>query len=292
MTRRGPRRRTGRRAYASYGDLGPERLVHREREERFAIGPPRASGDRAKLTQSVPPVNSPISKPARRLTQWMKDPDNPRLRVVVADDDPLASRVLREVLQDGGFVVVAEAHTASEALELTLHYRPDVLLLDMIFPDGDAIDVVKRLSAAGAGDVVTIVVTSHHDDETGMRVLRAGARGWLSKDLDLGDLPRAVRAAVAGEVAVSRRFSRTVVDELRATPDAQLGVRPVLSPLTKRQWEVLDLICAGQSNAEIAGTLGLSSDTVRAHVRAIERTAGVRGREALIAAAVRLRTAN
>jgi DNA-binding NarL/FixJ family response regulator len=216
--------------------------------------------------------------------------EEPRLRVALADDDPLVRRVVRDTLQAAGITVVAEASTFREAVELAIHYRPDILLMDLLMPEGSAVDAIRRLQNAGVHDVRAIILTSFHDDEAAVAALLAGAAGWLTKDMGIGDLPRALRAARDGEAAVSRRFATVLLDKVRQTPEAGIGTRPIRSRLTGREWQVLDLMCAEMDNEDVAEELALSPETVRSHVRSIQRKLDVDSREAAVAAAPRLRT--
>jgi two-component system, NarL family, response regulator LiaR len=119
--------------------------------------------------------------------------------------------------------------------------------------------------------------------------LRAGASGFLAKSMDLAALPRTLRAVRAGEPAVSRGMTAHLIDVARRMRDDVSGIRPVRSPLTAREWEVLDLLCEGMSTDVIADTLVLSGETVRSHVKSVLRKLGVRSRGEAVAAARRLR---
>jgi NarL family two-component system response regulator LiaR len=210
------------------------------------------------------------------------------LRVIVADDDPLARRVVRDALEAGGIVVVAEATTGREAIELSLYYKPDVVLMDLVMPDGDGIHATRRILAREPG-LEVVILTSSDDDDVGLVGLRAGASGFLSKRAGVDALPRALRGAAAGEAVVSRRLTMRLVDSMRRARTDGAGLRPVRSRLTPREWEVLDLLCAGQSTDDIADTLVLSSETVRSHIKNLLRKLGVRSREAAIEEARRMR---
>jgi NarL family two-component system response regulator LiaR len=215
-------------------------------------------------------------------------PTGPRITAVVADGDPLARRAVRSALQAGAIAVAAEAATCRDTIELTSHYRPDVLVLDLVLPGGDGLDVIRHLHTAVEA-VGQVVFTSTRDDESAIAALRAGASGYLTKDMPIESLPRAVRAVAAGEPAVSRRLVRTLIERLRAVPASDVGLRPVRSPLTTRQWEVLDLLCDGASTEAIAASLYLSEETVRSHIKHILRTVGVRSRKEAVAAAASMR---
>src|ERR687885_1642552 len=210
------------------------------------------------------------------------------LRVIVADDDPLARRVVRDALEAGGIVVIAEASTGREAVELSLHYKPDVVLMDLVMPDGDGIQATRRIHAREPS-VEIVILTSSDDDDVGIVGLRAGASGFLNKRAGVEALPRALRGAAAGEAVVSRRLTMRLVDSMRRTPADGAGLRPVRSRLTPREWEVLDLLCAGQSTDEIADTLVLSAETVRSHIKNLLRKLGVSSRQAAVNQARQLR---
>jgi NarL family two-component system response regulator LiaR len=214
------------------------------------------------------------------------------LRVVIADDDPFARRVIKDVLQQAGITVIAEARNGRQAVELVLYYRPDVVLMDVVMPELDGI-IATRQILKQLPDVVVIVLTSagDEDDELGLQALRVGAAGFLSKDVDIDALPRALAATRQGEPAISRRMTRTLVEHLRHTPGGSTGMRPVKSPLTAREWEVIDLLQGGRSTEELAEILVVSQETVRSHIKNILRKLGVRSREEAIVAAEKMRSA-
>src|SRR3954452_22407376 len=157
------------------------------------------------------------------------DSDHARkpLRVIVADDDPLARRVVRDALEAGGIVVIAEAASGREAVELSLYYKPDVVLMDLVMPDGDGIQATRRIRAREPGTEV-VILTSSDDDDVGIVGLRAGASGFLNKRAGVEALPRALRGAAAGEAVVSRRLTMRLIDAMRRAPDGA-GLRPVRS---------------------------------------------------------------
>jgi NarL family two-component system response regulator LiaR len=210
------------------------------------------------------------------------------LRVIVADDDRLARRVVRDSLEGGGIVVVAEASTGREAVELSLYYKPDVVLMDLVMPDFDGIQATRRILAREP-DLEIVILTSTEDDEVGLAGLRAGASGFLCKRIGVSALARALHGAVAGEAVVSRRLTMRLVDSMRRVRPDGAGMRPVRSPLTPREWEVLDLLCAGKSTDDIAEALVLSAETVRSHIKSVLRKLGVRSRQAAVEAARRMR---
>jgi DNA-binding NarL/FixJ family response regulator len=217
-----------------------------------------------------------------------EDTDDEPLRVIVADDDPLARRVVRGALQDAGITVVAEAGTGGQAVELTLFYQPDAVLMDVVMPELDGISAMRKILKARPHQPVILLTSA--DDDIGIVGLQAGAMGFLNKDLNIDALPRAVVGAVQGEAAISRAMGTRLLEQLRRRPDtAAQGLRPVRSQLTSREWEVLDLVCERKTTDEMAGELFLSPETVRSHVKSIYRKLGVNSREAAIARATELR---
>jgi NarL family two-component system response regulator LiaR len=200
------------------------------------------------------------------------------LRVIIADDDALARRALRDALQSAGVVVIAEAADGREAVELTTHYAPDAVLMDVVMPGVDGVTATRRVVERAPG-VAVIMLSANDDDDVAMLCLRAGAIGFLPKSIDLGALARALRAATAGEAVVSRRLTMRLIEGLRRTSPDGVGMRPVHSPLTPREWEVLDLLCQSRSTDEIAASLVLSGETVRSHVKNILRKLNVRSRQ-------------
>jgi NarL family two-component system response regulator LiaR len=213
------------------------------------------------------------------------------LRAVIADDDPFARRVIKDVLQRAGVIVIAEARNGRQAVELALYYRPDVVLMDVVMPELDGI-IATRQIIKELPDQLVIVLTGAGDDEDelGLQALRAGASGFLSKDVDIEALPRALEGVRTGEAAISRKMTKRLIERLRRSQGGHAGLRPVKSPLTAREWEVIDLLQAGSSTDDIAEALVLSTETVRSHVKNILRKLGVRSREEAVAAAERMRS--
>jgi DNA-binding NarL/FixJ family response regulator len=207
------------------------------------------------------------------------EPGVDRLRVLIADDDPLARRVVRDALQEAGFVVVADAANGREAVELALHYRPDLVLMDVVMPELDGIAAAKRIGEE-APEVRVVILSISDDDELGMLGIRAGASGYVTKDVDVVHLPGMLERVAAGEPAVTPRFTAKLIDELRRLPQAGLS---------SREWEVLDLLSAGRNEDQIADDLVLSVETVRSHVKSLHRKLGVHTRTELLDAVRRLR---
>jgi two-component system, NarL family, response regulator LiaR len=216
------------------------------------------------------------------------DKEVPTLRTIVADDDPLVRRLIRDTLQRADVIVVAEAATGREAVELALFYRPDVVVMDYMMPEMDGIEATRRIYENDPG-IRVVLLTGAGDDELGLRGLRAGATGYLSKEVELESLPRALRGALDGEAAISRRLAMQLIERYRSAPTGGAGLRPVRSRLTDREWEVLDLLSTGATTDDIARSLVLSPETVRSHLKNLYRKLEVNSREDAVQAASRLR---
>jgi NarL family two-component system response regulator LiaR len=210
------------------------------------------------------------------------------VRAIIADDDPFARKMIKEALQRAGVIVIAEAHNGRQAVDLTRHYRPDVVLMDIVMPELDGIAATRRIVKDNPEQVIVILTTAD-DDEIGLLGLRAGAAGFLAKDVDVDILPQALQGALSGEAAISRKLSMRLVEQLRRAPEGPGGLRPVKSPLTPREWEVVDLLAERKTTDQIADQLVLSSETVRSHVKNILRKLDARSREEAVAIAQRMR---
>ena len=198
--------------------------------------------------------------------------------------------MIKESLQRAGIIVIAEAHNGRQAVDLTRHYRPDVVLMDVVMPELDGIAATRRIVKENP-DQVIVILTTADDDEIGLLGLRAGAAGFLAKDVDIDVLPRALQGVLNGEAAISRRLSMRLVEQLRRVARGRGGLRPIKSPLTPREWEVVDLLAEGQVRpTRSPSMLVLSSETVRSHVKNILRKLDARSREEAVAIAQRMRS--
>jgi two-component system nitrate/nitrite response regulator NarL len=208
-----------------------------------------------------------------------------KLRVIVADGDPLARGLIVQGLRDSGrFVVVATAADGVEALELASHYRPELLVTEATLPRVNGIELTRRVTAA-APEVGVVLLTVFAEADLALAALRAGAKGVLSKEIGMEALSRALVGVHQGEAAVSRLLIAKLVEQLQRVPEPGRGLRPVHSTLTTREWEVLDLLSSGAGTAEVADRLVVTEDTVYSHVKSLMRKLGVRTRAEAIAAA-------
>ena len=199
------------------------------------------------------------------------------LTVVVADDHAPTRMGVRLSLEDDGFAVVAEASTAPTAVAAALEHRPDVVLLDVHMP-GSGIAAARTL-AGELPSAAVVMLTVSRDDEDLFEALRAGARGYLLKDIDPDRLPHALRGVLNGEAALPRNLVARLVDEFRGRDRAP--VRPDAA-LSSREWQVMDGLVRGLSTKEIARELYVAPVTVRTHVAAVLKKLGVDSREAAV----------
>ena len=212
------------------------------------------------------------------------------LRVMIADADALARRLIKGALRDAGMTVVAEAGDGREAVELGLHYRPDVIVMEVVMPALDGILATRKILEMDS-DQHVVMLTSASEEELGLVALRAGAVGFLSKDMEIDALPQALLAVRNGEAAISRAMTLRLIERFRETPNGSSGLRPIKGPLTAREWEVIELVKPGHSTDHVADTLVLSPETVRSHIKNIMRKLGVHSRADAVAAADKLRIA-
>jgi DNA-binding NarL/FixJ family response regulator len=199
------------------------------------------------------------------------------IRVLLADDETLVRRGIRSLL---GLVddisVVAEATDGEEAVRLIQTTRPDAVLLDVRMPKCSGVEVLKRLRTGGWFPAV-ILLTTFDDDNALFRGIRAGAKGFLLKDISLERLAEGIRLVAAGETLIRPGITERV---LKAMETAGLQIEGLNPPdrLTKREIEVLRMMAGGYSNREIGEALGTTEGTIKTHISSILSKMGVRDR--------------
>jgi DNA-binding NarL/FixJ family response regulator len=203
------------------------------------------------------------------------------VRVVLADDQRLVRESLATLvgLLGDGIELVGTAADGAEAVTLATRYSADVVLMDLRMPRVDGIEATRRL--AGSGTRV-IALTTFADDESVLGALRAGARGYLTKDAGADDIRAAVLAVHRGDAALDPAVQHHVVSALSAGPEPELP-----DDITPREAEVLALIAAGLSNAEIAARLVVSPATVKSHINHLFAKIDARDRAQAVAYAYR-----
>jgi DNA-binding NarL/FixJ family response regulator len=199
------------------------------------------------------------------------------IRVVLADDQTLVRRGIRPLLElAGGISVVAEAADGDEAVAAILHERPDVVLLDVRMPLKDGLQVLRELHDTGSLPP-TILLTTFDDDEVLLDAVKAGARGYLLKDVSLEQLAEAIRNVAAGGTVIRPALTERVLRGLEHVRRDFDALEPP-DPLTRREVEILRLMAGGYSNREIADALGTAEGTVKNHASSILSKLGVRDR--------------
>jgi len=189
---------------------------------------------------------------------------------VIADDHAPIRAHIRESLETGGFLVCAEAADARAAIELAGRFKPDIALLDIHMPGGG-------IQAAGAinrqlPDTSIVMLTYSREDSDLFDSLRAGAVGYLLKDTDSERLAESLWGVIAGQAAVPRALVLRILDEFRTRPPRRFARQSaVVSKLSSREWEVMEMLGQGLSTDEVARRLFVSPTTVRVHVSTVLR---------------------
>jgi len=201
------------------------------------------------------------------------------IRVVVADDQTAVREglaVLLDLLDD--VTVVGTAGDGEEAVAQVAAHGADVVLMDLRMPRCDGVEATRRIRADHPGTQV-VVLTTYADDDSLFPALRAGARGYLTKDASAEEIEQAIRALATGQTHLDPHVQQRLVQAVLDSPLTTRGEpQPLPDELTPREAEVLKLIAAGLSNAEIAHALVVSSATVKTHVNRIFYKTGARDR--------------
>lgn len=210
------------------------------------------------------------------------------VRVCLVDDQTLVREGIRGLLDLADDVeVVAEATDGDEGLAVIATHRPDVVLLDLRMPRRDGIGLLEELAARDEPVPPVLVLTTFNDDELVLRALRAGARGYLLKDVTLDQLVAAIHRLADGGTLVQPAITAGLLERLGSRP-ADRPSLPVPPELTPREHDVLGLVAAGFPNREIAEALHLSAGTVKNHVSSILLKLGVRDRTQAVLRALEL----
>jgi DNA-binding NarL/FixJ family response regulator len=205
-------------------------------------------------------------------------------RVLIVDDQDLVRHGLRMILELGGIEVVGEAADGAEAVAAVESLDPDVILMDVRMPGMDGVEATRTI-AASHPDCRVVALTTFDVDQHVVDMLRAGAVGFLLKDVTSMSLLDAVHRAAAGEPVVAAAVMARMMDHFSARPPVALRTPPGFEDLSDREREILALIGAGRSNTEIADELFISMATVKTHVRHIFAKLELRDRAQAVVAA-------
>jgi DNA-binding NarL/FixJ family response regulator len=206
------------------------------------------------------------------------------IRVLIADDQTLVRGSFRVLVETApGLVVVGEAATGLEAVELTRDERPDVILMDVRMPVMDGIEATRRICACpDTSQVRVLVLTTFDLDAYVYGALRAGASGFLLKDTTPASLLDAIAVVAAGDALLAPGITRRLIAEFARRPQPAQPIARDLADTTSREREVLILIATGLSNAEIGEHLHLSPATVKTHIARLLNKLGARDRAQLV----------
>lgn len=198
------------------------------------------------------------------------------MRILLIDDHALFRVGLQGLLERRGIDVVAAVGTGREGLRLAQELSPDIILLDMRMPGMDGMDVLQRLRENGVTIPIVMLTTSSEERDL-LAALRAGAQGYLLKDMEPDELVAALAEIAAGKTVVAPHLTGVLISAIKGdTPS--VARRGALSELTPREQEILRYLAEGRSNKVIAKHLGISDGTVKLHVKAILRKLGVHSR--------------
>jgi DNA-binding NarL/FixJ family response regulator len=200
--------------------------------------------------------------------------------VLVADDHLPTRALVRPALERGGFVVCSEAASAAAAVALAATHQPDVCLLDINMP-GNGIAAAARI-AEKVPSAAVVMLTVSRDDADLLDALKAGARGYLLKDVDHARIPAALRQVLAGEAPMAGTLVARLVQEFRRREERRVCTPDGEVRLSDREWEVLELLQQHRTTAQIARELYVAPVTVRTHVAAILRNLRVGSREEML----------
>lgn len=207
--------------------------------------------------------------------------DRRPVRVVLADDQPLVRTALQMVITEADDLeVVGEAGNGSEAVRLTADLRPDVVVMDIRMPGMDGIEATRLITRA-TDDTRIVVLTTFDDDDYVYGALRAGASGFLVKDMALDEILAAVRVVAAGDGLIAPSVTGRLIKEFADRPAAAPPPRDVAG-ITDREREVLTLVGGGLSNPEIAERLHISVATAKTYVTRLLSKLGARDRVQLV----------
>ncbi len=210
------------------------------------------------------------------------------MRILLADDHALFRDGVASLLVAWGHEVVGQASDGASAVGLALRLRPDLVLMDVAMPGGGGLDATRRIAAASPG-VAIVMLTASEDVDDLFAAIKAGARGYLLKNLESVELRGMLEAVARGEAAITPAIAGRILSELArpGPPVAESPPPPGPDRLTERELGVLRLVVAGLRNKEMAAELGISENTVKFHLRNILDKLHAQSRAEVVARAVR-----
>mgnify|MGYP001819926860 FL=1 len=207
-------------------------------------------------------------------------------RLLVVDDVPLFRAGLASALRDAGFEIVAEAGSAEAAVTAAEEHQPDMVLLDILMPGVSGLEVVEKIGAVAPAASVVLLTASESEEDLLVGV-KAGARGYVTKDAPFEDLVGALKAVEDGGAAVSPNMAGKLLDVTRQLLRHQELLQSRKPVLTGREIEVLSLVAQGQTSRQIGTLLFISENTVKNHIRNILDKLGLHSRSEAVLYAVR-----
>jgi DNA-binding NarL/FixJ family response regulator len=205
--------------------------------------------------------------------------DGPAVRIVIADDHDVVRSGFASLLDtQQEFTVIGTAPDGVQAVRISRELQPDVVLMDIRMPRMDGIEATRRLTSRGSSAPRVLVLTTFDLDEYVYEALRAGASGFLLKDVTAERLFEAVRVIAAGDALIAPAITRRLISQFAQQSAAPRPATPRLEELTPRETQVLRLIAEGLSNSEIAGRLVVTEETVKTHVSRVLNKLGLRDR--------------
>jgi DNA-binding NarL/FixJ family response regulator len=200
---------------------------------------------------------------------------NDMTRIILVDDHPMMRRGMRQLIEiQEGLQVLAEASSGEEALALVAKHEPDMILMDLNMKGMDGIQTTEALRESGVTACIVMVTVSDNDNDV-IAALRAGADGYLLKDLEPEELISALLQAERGQLVLSPELTRILASTLR---DEKTDRMDLAAKLTDRERQILAMIAVGNSNKLIAGELGITDATVKVHVKNMLKKLNFRSR--------------
>jgi DNA-binding NarL/FixJ family response regulator len=202
------------------------------------------------------------------------------MRIIIVDDHVLFREGIASIFRsETDFEVCGLAGSVEEAIEIARSAKPEIILMDFTLTDGTGVDATRRILAEQPGCKIIFLTMSEEDDHL-LAAIRAGAKGYLLKDMRPSKLVAALRSVHQGESAISRSMTLRLMEELARSLPVEQPTNAALEPLTARELDVLRKISAGKNNLEISAELFISENTVKYHVHSILGKLGLNDRKA------------